>query len=189
MKLYLIRHGQTDNNVKKLFSGWYPAQLTDEGREQARMVGRRLQGFSFDRVFASDLDRAVETAGLVFPECEITPTSDLREIHVGSLGGRPYAEGDALLHHSGDFTPFGGEDRPQFLARIACFLDMAKDLPCERVGVVTHGAWICNVPDVIGGGFISTRHTICENCSVSVLEYVPDHGWRILKWNDTGELP
>ena len=188
MKLYLIRHGQTDNNVKRLFSGWYPAQLTDEGREQARRVGQRLRGLSFDRVYASDLDRTVETAGLIFPDCEVMPISDLREIHVGSLGGRPYAEGDARLNHSGDFTPFGGEGREQLLARISRFLHEVEDLPCDRIAAVTHGAWICHVLDVISGGFVGTRHTLCENCSVSVLEHT-DRGWRLIKWNDTGELP
>ena len=188
MKLYLIRHGQTDNNVKRCFSGWYPAQLTDEGRDQARRVGRRLRGFTFDRVYASVLDRTIETAGLVFPGYEMIPTSDVREIHVGSLGGRPYAEGDALLNHSCDFTPFGGENREQLLARISRFLQEVETLPCERVAAVTHGAWVCHVLDVISGGFLGTRHMICENCSVSVLEYVADRGWRLIKWNDTGEL-
>ena len=122
MKLYLIRHGETENNVKGLFSGWFQAQLTEAGREQARRAGERLRGISFDRVYASDLERTLETAGLIFPGHEVVPKSDLREIHVGTLGGRPYADADSLVRHTYDFTPFGGENREQLIARIARFL-------------------------------------------------------------------
>ena len=189
MKLYLIRHGETENNVKGLFSGWFQAQLTDEGREQARAVGRRLQGFSFDRIYASDLDRTRETASLIFPDKEVIYTPVIREINVGSLGGQPYSKGDELVRHTCDFSPYGGENREQLIARIKCFLQELEALPCERVAAVTHGGLICNVLDAITGGNIGTKHSTCGNCSVSVFEYIPERGWRLVKWNDTGELP
>ncbi len=187
MKLYLIRHGETENNVKGLFSGWFQAQLTEAGREQARRAGERLRGLPFDRIYASDLDRTMETAGLIFPDCEIIPRLDLREINVGTLGGRPYAEADNLVRHSYDFVPFGGENRQQLIDRIKHFLREMEALPCERVAAVTHGGLVCNVLDAITDGCIGTKHSTCGNCSVSVFEYIPERGWRLARWNDTGE--
>lgn len=188
MKLYMIRHGETDNNVQKLFSGWFQAQLTEAGRQQARAAGERLKGIPMDRIYASDLDRTMETAGLIFPEQEIVPMTDLREIHVGRLGGRPYAEADELAPHSCDFSPFGGENREQLVARIKRFLSEVEKAPCERVAAVTHGALICHVVDAITGGHIGTKYSTCSNCSVSVFEH-NERGWRMVRWNDTGELP
>ena len=187
MKLYLIRHGETENNVKGLFSGWFQAQLTEAGREQARRAGKRLQGISFDRIYASDLDRTLETARLIFPDREIIPRFDLREINVGTLGGRPYAEADNLVRHSYDFVPYGGENREQLIARIRHFLQEIETLPCERVAAVTHGGLVCNVLDAITDGYIGTKYSTCGNCSVSVFEYIPQRGWRLARWNDTGE--
>lgn len=189
MKLYLIRHGETENNVKGLFSGWSQAQLTDEGREQARRAGERLKDISFDRIYASDLVRTVETASLIFPDKEIVYTPVIREINVGSLSGQPYSKGDELARHSYNFTPFGGENREQLIARIASFLRELESLSCEKVAAVTHGGLICNLLDAITGGNIGTRYSTCGNCSVSVFEYIPERGWRMLRWNDTGVLP
>ncbi len=189
MKLYMIRHGETDNNVKHLFSGWFPAQLTDNGREQARCAGKRLEGVAFDKIYASDLERTMETARLIFPEGEITPEPALREIHVGTLGGRPYGESDAGDRAFSDYTPYGGENREQLLARIRPFVTSLETLPCERVAAVTHGGLICAMLDLITDCRIRTGRFTCVNCSVSVFEYIPERGWRLVKWNDTGDLP
>ena len=191
MKVYFIRHGQTYNNVKMLFGGWSQAQLTDEGREQARRAGERLKDISFDRIYASDLDRTRETASLIFPDKEIVYTPVIREINVGSLSGHPYSKGDELARHSYNFTPFGGENREQLIDRITRFLHEIEplSLSCERIAAVTHGGLICNILDTITGGNIGTKHSTCGNCSISVFEYIPERGWRLVKWNDTGDLP
>ena len=187
MKLYMIRHGQTDNNLKGLFSGWFQAQLTDEGRAQARAAGERLRGIPIECVYASDLDRTLETARLLFPDKEIIPNSDLREIHVGSLGGCPYEDAEKEDRTYSDYTSYGGESRVELVARVKRFLKTVEALPYERVAAVTHGGLICSMIDVIADCLLPNGKSSCYNCSVSVFEHT-ENGWRMVRWNDTGDL-
>ena len=65
MKLWLIRHGQTDMNLEKRMQGRSDLPLNETGREQARRAAEAVKGVSFDVVFASPLKRAVETASIL----------------------------------------------------------------------------------------------------------------------------
>lgn len=61
--LVLVRHGQSDWNLKNLFTGWKDPDLTDKGVEEAKAAGQRLKarGLAFDRAFTSNLSRAQRT--------------------------------------------------------------------------------------------------------------------------------
>ena len=65
MHIYLTRHGQTDLNKEHLMQGLTDAPLNDTGREQAKEAGKQVKGVTFDAVFASPLDRAIETASII----------------------------------------------------------------------------------------------------------------------------
>lgn len=65
MKIYLVRHGETETNVAKRWSGHTDTPLTKLGREQARALGERLAQVPFDAIYSSDLIRAVDTAQAV----------------------------------------------------------------------------------------------------------------------------
>ena len=62
MILYLIRHGESESNVRKTFTGQREAALTAQGRRQADCISRYFLGIHIDRIYASDLSRAYETA-------------------------------------------------------------------------------------------------------------------------------
>jgi 2,3-bisphosphoglycerate-dependent phosphoglycerate mutase len=70
--IVIIRHGKTEHNKLKLFTGWEDAPLAKEGIEEAREAGRLLKkhGFEFDVVYTSWLSRAIETAWLVIDELD-----------------------------------------------------------------------------------------------------------------------
>ena len=70
MKIYLTRHGQTDWNKQHLMQGRSDLPLNETGRLQAGEIRRKLEGISFDAVYASCLKRAVTTASLIsgYPE-------------------------------------------------------------------------------------------------------------------------
>lgn len=70
--IVIIRHGKTEHNKLKLFTGWEDAPLAKEGVEEAREAGRLLKkhGFEFDIVYTSWLSRAIETAWLVIDELD-----------------------------------------------------------------------------------------------------------------------
>lgn len=91
MKIYLVRHGQSEGNLKNLWYGSSDLPLTDLGREQARQAGAKLRDISFAACYASPLIRAHDTAKLVMEgrsePIHILP--DLREQHMGLLEPKP----------------------------------------------------------------------------------------------------
>ena len=65
MEIYIVRHGETVWNKKKLLQGRTDIELSDKGRELARITGENLRDTHFDMVFSSPLKRAYETASLI----------------------------------------------------------------------------------------------------------------------------
>ena len=88
MKLYLVRHGQTEANLNRTHSGWGDVCLTEKGREQARRIGKILEKIDFDKIYTSDLSRAVDTGRLALPDREAELCKTVREINVGNLARR-----------------------------------------------------------------------------------------------------
>ena len=61
MKLILVRHGETEGNVKQIIQGQTHGKLTKKGIKQAKLLARRLKNEKIDVVFSSDLQRAKNT--------------------------------------------------------------------------------------------------------------------------------
>lgn len=98
-KLVLVRHGQSDWNLKNLFTGWTDVDLTPQGIEEARQAGRALkeQGLSFDIAYTSVLTRAIRTLWLILSEMDlmwipVERSWRLNERHYGALQGLNKAE-------------------------------------------------------------------------------------------------
>ena len=98
-KLVLVRHGQSDWNLKNLFTGWVDVDLTEQGRAEAREAGRLLkaEGFDFDLVFTSVLRRAIRTMWIVLDEMDlmwlpVERSWRLNERHYGALQGLDKAQ-------------------------------------------------------------------------------------------------
>ena len=89
--LVLARHGQSEWNLKNLFTGWKDPGLTDLGIEEARNAGRRLKemGVQFDIAFTSDLGRAQRTCKLILEEIG---QPDLKTIADQALNERDYGD-------------------------------------------------------------------------------------------------
>ncbi|MFN3855396.1 MAG: 2,3-bisphosphoglycerate-dependent phosphoglycerate mutase [Phreatobacter sp.] len=155
--LVLTRHGESEWNLKNLFTGWKDPDLTDKGVEEARRAGRQLKalGLSFDMAFTSALTRARRTLDLILEEIGqpgLPTVSDwhLNERDYGELSGLNKAEtaakyGDEQVHlwrRSYDVPPPGGESLKDTVARVLPFY-VADILPRvmrgERVLVTAHG--------------------------------------------------
>ena len=98
-KLVLVRHGQSDWNLKNLFTGWTDVDLTDKGRQEARAAGQTLReaGLRFDVAHTSVLTRAIRTLLIILDEMELLwiPVQRnwrLNERHYGDLQGLDKAE-------------------------------------------------------------------------------------------------
>lgn len=109
-KLILCRHGQSEWNLKNLFTGWTDVDLTEQGIAEARAAGQLLktQGFHFDVAYTSVLKRAIRTLWLVLDEMDqmwlpVVRAWELNERHYGALQGLNKAEtaekyGDEQVH-------------------------------------------------------------------------------------------
>jgi 2,3-bisphosphoglycerate-dependent phosphoglycerate mutase len=155
--LVLVRHGQSDWNLKNLFTGWKDPGLTPKGVEEAKAAGRVLkaQGLGFDRAFTSDLGRAQHTLQLLLAEMGApgVPTAQnfaLNERDYGDLCGLNKDEarakwGDEQVHlwrRSYDVQPPGGESLRDTVARVLpyyCQIILPAVLAGERIVVVAHG--------------------------------------------------
>jgi broad specificity phosphatase PhoE len=98
-ELLLIRHGQSTANATGVWQGQMDFPLSDEGRRQARCVGRALVGEHFDGLYASPLARAFETAEIISREVhfpgDVVPVEGLLERRGGLLEGTTHAEREA----------------------------------------------------------------------------------------------
>ncbi len=89
--IYLVRHGQSVTNLAGTIGGQSDPELTDKGREQAAATKAELSHIKFDEVYSSDLQRATETAAIIYGETvsKQRQLSDLRERRYGELEGKP----------------------------------------------------------------------------------------------------
>src|SRR5690348_5787824 len=88
--LYFVRHGQTQGNVNRLWSGTTETPLTDEGRAQAKRAGEHAKSLGIDHIVCSPLGRAKDTAAIIakeidFPIKDIEHNSLFIERHFGQM--------------------------------------------------------------------------------------------------------
>ena len=180
MKLFLIRHGETTANVAKIYSGQENAPLTERGRQQAEDLRPILAQFQFDRVYSSDLDRAVDTQHLALPGVDGVQLRVLREYSVGTLANQPF-------QNVGDYSPYGGESREMVCQRCREFLSLLESDPCDYVAAFAHGGYLKCMLQVVMYADYSRSHVECSNCCIAVFEYV-GNTWKLLSWNYGGRL-
>jgi 2,3-bisphosphoglycerate-dependent phosphoglycerate mutase len=155
--LVLVRHGQSEWNLKNLFTGWKDPDLTAQGVAEAKDAGRKLkaQGLVFDLAFTSALTRAQHTLDLMLNELGQTKIpvhkhQALNERDYGDLSGlnkddarKKWGEDQVLIwRRSYDVPPPGGESLKDTLARTLPYF-VQEILPCvlrgERTLVAAHG--------------------------------------------------
>ena len=155
--LVLVRHGQSEWNLKNLFTGWRDVGLTEQGVAEARAAGRKLkaQGLRFDIAFTSALVRAQRTLDLVLEEMgqqNIPVIKDvaLNERDYGDLAGLNKDDarkkwGEEQVHiwrRSYDVAPPGGESLKDTAARVLPYYIqdiLPRVLRGDNVLVAAHG--------------------------------------------------
>lgn len=87
--IYLARHGQTEENLMRIFQGHLPGTLTADGIEQARNLGKELEGIQIDCILSSDLKRVIDTVNYAMANRHLPweKTKLLREIDWGKWTG------------------------------------------------------------------------------------------------------
>ena len=187
MRIYLIRHGRQDSTLCNVNIG-----LANEGKEQARIVGKRLCNYGIDALYASNLLRAKETAELIKEELvlagkwpadrEIVIREGLREIDFGDLEGIENSQVPIVYHDfmkqraamTEDLSFPGGECGQQVFDRAFPILEEIVASGCERVAVVTHGGVIRSLLTGILRMDQANKLLFCkqlENCGITELLY------------------
>ena len=193
MKLFLVRHGQTTANVAGLIYGQLDYPLTDLGREQALSIRPILGKFEFDRVYSSNLSRAIETQQIAVPGVEGIRTPLLREFEVGKLTGLTYEEAEEKYApqlasaRTNGYDWFGGESYEQILSRMRQFLDILEADPCENVVAFSHNGFIGFMLQLVLGSKFSRSTVKSANCAVHVFEF-DGKQWKLLAWNYMSEI-
>ncbi len=189
MRLWLIRHGETAHNIQRVFQGQLDTPLTDRGVEQARVTAAALEIVPFDRIYASDLQRAFETARPLGTavDREIEPDIRLREMHYGVLQGVDYVNfrevlkshgvgddwGTGVFSKSGSAPP-GGESLSDLVDRTSAFISEVVDSNqgASHIGIVTHGGTIRTImTELLGMPPASRSALIVANCGVTCFVY------------------
>lgn len=185
MRLYLVRHGETEWNQRGLFQGTTDIPLNQSGREQAMAAAEALRSVPLDRVFCSPLGRARETARIILGgrTVPVTPDERLRELSFGVGEGRSVWEA-----HRAPGTPLyeflcaperyvpleGGETLASLFARTDDFVRevlLPLEGTCEAVLVVAHGAVNRAILNpALGLSLAQFWQVQLTNCAVSVLE-------------------
>ena len=155
--LVLVRHGQSDWNLKNLFTGWKDPDLTPQGVAEATSAGERIKalGLTFDVAFTSALSRAQRTCALLLaaqgqPALHTVRDEALNERDYGDLSGLNKDDarkrwGEEQVHiwrRSYDIAPPGGESLKDTVARVLPYYAqeiLPRVLRGERVLVAAHG--------------------------------------------------
>jgi len=199
-QLILIRHGQTVWNSEHRMQGQRNSALSDLGRAQARAVARRLQRESFDYLYSSDLDRAVETARIIAAATGHALRIDarLRERCFGIFEGltrdemkvRHPAEYARFRERDPDYCMPGGESARAFHERcMGVMHEIVAAHAGRRVVVVAHGLLLVALYRAAHALELNEPKTPLEliNASLNVFGYA-EKRWSMLAWADQAHL-
>lgn len=180
VRLFIVRHGQTDHNVQKILQGHRDVPLNKTGREQAARLGRYWQrnGLQIDRVVSSDLSRCQETARIICGENDarvpLEFTAGLRERNMGPIEGMRIDEAEQYAHRHGHKSYKElGETRDHFRARLRTSLAAAVASGGPNVLVLSHGGAIRAILAMIKDQAdpMDNSLVIVYNTSVTVVDY------------------
>lgn len=184
MKVYVIRHGQSETNAKGRWTGWLDVNLTEKGIEDAKKAGKIIQNVQFDKIYTSDLIRAINTATAAIPNCNYEATHLLREINVGDIADKPLdiiTDEQREIFRQEGYQNINGESNNEFYGRIKQFKSHLETLDCENVAVFSHAGWLRAMLDMVVGIRLPRKNIVCGNCAVGVFEY-DGSDWKLYSW-------
>jgi len=196
--LILVRHGHTELNRPgddEILRAWLDIPLDQVGLEEAVETAIRVAQHDVERVYTSDLRRAVQTAGLIsgLTGAPAVATSSLRPWNLGSLGGQKIRD---ILRHLDELKANpkmkapGGESFYQFYFRYAAGLRALARVASKSskgIVVVTHVRNFLATPTILAGGNAGTVPVKGGPRTGSILLIEKNgHGWKIKHEDHSG---
>ncbi|HRN96842.1 MAG TPA: histidine phosphatase family protein [Candidatus Saccharibacteria bacterium] len=153
MDLYLVRHGETQENTDGIVQGWMDTKLNANGKVQALAAAESFNK-PIDAIFSSDLQRSTHTANAFrkkYPDIPYFEDARLRERNFGDAQGtQSNKHGWEVFWASKDSVSIpNAETLNDFTARVNEFIESLKNLQYKKILIVTHGGTINRVHDII----------------------------------------
>ncbi|MEG3070641.1 MAG: alpha-ribazole phosphatase [Candidatus Syntrophopropionicum ammoniitolerans] len=200
-RIYVIRHGETAWNVVSKLQGHTNVPLSDNGRSQARLLGKRLAGLEFENLYSSDLVRAYETAQIISQyhhNLEIKTLPALREINFGRWEGFSIKEIAELYPEKIKQwwkTPLqtrlpDGESLGDLVQRVAAVVkNIVESHTGGNILLVTHGGVIRSIVDAVLGMDLNEHWRLClENASLNIIDFPAWDKGILMLFNDHSHL-
>lgn len=203
MYIYLIRHGQTEANLNKIYQGNSDVPLNETGREQAKVIAWRLKEYPLEALCSSHLERALDTARAIgeYHDLTLEIRRDLQEISLGEWQGKSrdqvkkeYPEFIRARKEKNDFYTTavpGGESYEALERRAMGALDsIVHGSDKDHVALITHGGVIKSIiGHILGIPHDRRRLVDVYNTSITLLRYSPKKDrYKIVSMNDTAHL-
>lgn len=186
MRLFLVRHGQSEANFTMTHAGQLDVKLTAQGISEAENIAPILADIKFDKVFSSDLSRAVDTQKHALPNAVAVQTPLLREYDVGHIAGRKFEDTNREYGHAfkacRDYRQFGGENTDDVCRRLREFLTQLEQEPCDNVAAFAHNGIMCCMLRLVFGCEYDYNAAFSHNCAINVFEF-DGFKWNLLCWD------
>lgn len=172
MKIYLVRHGETDWNRQGRFQGREDIALNENGILQAKHCGRALKGEAFKAVVTSPLIRARKTAEIMAQNLEISHLiieEGITERDFKKVSGMTPKERE-VFYASGEMDD--KEPWEELCNRmLACLGKYAEHYSDDNILMVSHGASINSVLSVLSDGKTGTGKILLKNACINIIHY------------------
>ena len=186
MRLFLVRHGQSEANFTMTHAGQLDVKLTAQGISEAENIAPILADIKFDKVFSSDLSRAVDTQKHALPNTVAVQTPLLREYDVGHIAGRKFEDTNREYGRAfkacRDYRQFGGENTDDVCRRLREFLTQLEQEPCDNVAAFAHNGIMCCMLRLVFGCEYDYNAAFSHNCAINVFEF-DGFKWNLLCWD------
>lgn len=179
MKLYIVRHGETEENIKKTYYGDIDCKLTLNGVRQAELAGEKLKHIVFDKVFCSEKIRAKETLKRICKMENYIVDSRLNERNFGIFEGKNYEElqrgfkleYDEWTKDWKNYCPESGESFLKVYNRVKSFMDDLKKESAENILICTHGGIIRSIyAYILDGNLDNYWRFNSKNADISIIK-------------------
>lgn len=200
MKIYLIRHGQTDWNLEGKIQGRHDVSLNETGSKQAELLAMGMDKRPVVQIFSSRQKRALETAQAVGrrQHVAVTVIDGLEEVEFGEWEGKTWdeisreypEEFKVWCTEPAEIVPPGGESRPQIYRRIGNALNEILRRSRGDIAIVSHGAALAYMVSLMLEKELGDHdEIIVKNASISTVEYDRETGkFHMAEANDVSHL-
>lgn len=188
MKLYLIRHGETDWNQVHRFQGREDIPLNADGIKQAKLTGNALKNLWIEAVYTSPLQRALRTAQEIAVQTglqaeDVYPMKELIERDLGPYSGQMVKDKQEYFAVAAGAGVSGMEPFDNVLVRMQQALVLMERAGFTVVAAVSHGAAINVLLAGLSNHEVGTGKTKLYNGGISVIEGTKAEGFRLVRIN------